>query len=70
MATILQRQDSVKSQPRRATPHDHITMRERHAARTVGPAKTAEKEHGRQAQRDGHDGGLEIAFVPVLVRNG
>src|SRR5436190_22730941 len=68
MVSGLEGLHAVKAQPRGASPYHDVTVDERHATGTLGPALTSEEKHGRQPERDGHDGRFQVLLILVLMK--
>lgn len=64
----FERGHAVKTQAVLATPHGHVAVMQEEAPDRVVAALTAEQEGGAHAEGDGHHGGVEAAFVAVLVQ--
>jgi hypothetical protein len=59
---------TVIAQPARAAENDDVAMSDVEAQRPLLALHPAEQEHGRNAERDGHDRLAEVALVPVLMQ--
>src|SRR5262245_11314891 len=67
MRALPDRCYAVVDEPRRAAPHEDISMLDAEAARRIGPTKRAEQKCCGKAERDRDDGVSVVQLIFVLV---
>src|SRR4030088_5866 len=68
MFPILQRRNTVITQPRGTSPHKYISMCDLNALRFVTALQTAKEESCGQSQRDGDNRLHKITLILVLMQ--
>src|SRR5262249_59944872 len=68
MDAFLGRHHAVVAKPGGPSPDDDVAVGEADALGLAGPPESPEEKDRRQAQRDRHDRGVEVALVLVLVQ--
>jgi hypothetical protein len=59
---------TMKTHPRRSTPHDHIAMLQQDSLRLIGALKTPKQKYALEPERKRNDRLVQIKFVPVLMQ--